>query len=70
MTNGERIDGGEGQRQRFVTNRVLIVLAVAAILVGNLPAASQYVPASPMMQTLSDLFFAQWRIVLRNAILL
>jgi hypothetical protein len=50
MTNGERVDEGGGQRRRFVINRVLIVLAVAAVLMG----------------LLSD----QWRIVLRNAILL
>ena len=70
MTNRERAEGNSKQRRWFVINRTLIVLAIAAILVGNLPAASQYVPPSPMMQTLSDLFFAQWRIVLRNAILL
>jgi len=40
----------EGQRRLFLINRVLIVLAVAAILAG--------------------LFFDQWHIVLRNAILL
>jgi len=39
-----------GQRQLFLINRALIVLAVAAVLAG--------------------LFFDQWRIVLRNAILL
>jgi hypothetical protein len=50
MANGERVDGGRGQRRRFVVNRALIVLAVAAVLMG----------------LLSD----QWRIVLRNAILL
>ena len=38
------------QKQLFLINRVLIVLAVAAVLAG--------------------LFFDQWRIVLRNAILL
>jgi hypothetical protein len=46
----ENVDGGRGQRRRFLVNRVLIVLAVAAVLMG----------------LLSD----QWRIVLRNAILL
>jgi hypothetical protein len=50
MANGERVDGGRGQRRRFLINRALIVLAVAAVLMG----------------LLSD----QWRIVLRNAILL
>jgi hypothetical protein len=55
MMNGEkvdreRVDGGGGQRRRFLINRVLIVLAVGAVLLG----------------LLSD----QWRIVLRNAILL
>ena len=38
------------QKRLFLINRVLIVLAVAAVL--------------------SGLFFDQWRIVLRNAILL
>jgi hypothetical protein len=70
MTNGEKAEASARKKRQFMINRTLIVLAIAAILVGNLPAVSQYVPASPMMQTLSDLFFAQWRIVLRNAILL
>ena len=48
--DGKMADGGDGQRRRFLVNRVLIVLAVAAVLMG----------------LLSD----QWRIVLRNAILL
>jgi hypothetical protein len=50
MASGERANGEDGQRRRFLINRVLIVLAVAAVLMG----------------LLSD----QWRIVLRNAILL
>jgi hypothetical protein len=36
MTNGERASGDDGQRRRFVINRVLIVLAVAAVLMGLL----------------------------------
>ena len=50
MANEERASVRRGQRRRFLINRVLIVLAVAAVLMG----------------LLSD----QWRIVLRNAILL
>ena len=49
-TGKERVDRSRRQRRRFLINRVLIVLAVAAVLMG----------------LLSD----QWRIVLRNAILL
>jgi hypothetical protein len=50
MTNGKRSGGEDEQRRRFLINRVLIVLTVAAVLMG----------------LLSD----QWRMVLRNAILL
>jgi hypothetical protein len=47
---GDRFVDRRKQKRLFLINRVLIVLAVAAVLAG--------------------LFFDQWRVVLRNAILL